>query len=330
MNRRRLLTLPAALAALASSPLRAQPRADAGDFPARPVRVVVPFAAGNTLDVALRQAGEEFRKNTGQAVIVDARPGGGGLIAAQVVMQAPPDGYTLLLSNSTIIAINPHTYTKLPYDPEKSFRPVTGFLGASLVLAVPAALDVGSVAQFLEWAKAHPAQANFASFTAGNSSHFAGVILSQRSGVPLVHVPFNGTPAAVTALLGGQVNAAILPLLAVKPHVESGKVRVLAVSSPARSPLLPHVPTFREAGYPDLEIYIWAGISAPAGTPDAVVARLNEEFAKVLRSQEIRDRWRAQDFEPLPFTPDEFRDYARADSQRWAEAVRISGFRVSE
>lgn len=299
-------------------------------FPDRPVRVVVPFAPGNTLDTALRQVAEEFRKNTGQALVVDSKPGGSGIIAAQNVMQAAPDGYTLLLANTSMFTINPHTFSKLPYDPEKSFKPVTNFLGASMVMAVHPSVPANDVKEFVAWVKANPGKVSFASFTAGNSSHFAGVILNQRAGLDMTHVPFNGTPPAVTNLVGGQVHAAFLPLLAVKPHVDSGKVKVLAVTSPQRSPLMPNVGTFREQGYPDLDIYIWAALAAPAGTPDAIIARLNTEFVKALRSQEIRDKWRVMDFETLPSTPEEFTRFAQADSKRWAEAVKISGFKATE
>ncbi|MGV3569642.1 MAG: Bug family tripartite tricarboxylate transporter substrate binding protein [Ramlibacter sp.] len=306
--------------------------AGAQTFPDRPVRVVVPFAAGNTLDASLRQLAEEFRKNTGQPVIVDNKPGGGGTIAAMAVAQAPADGYTLLMSNTSMFAINPHTFAKLPYDPDKSFKPVTGFLGASLVLAVNAAnVPAGTLKEFVAWAKGKPAGGvSYASFTAGNSSHFAGVILNKQAGLDMVHVPFNGTPPAVQNLLGGQVHAAFLPLLAVKPHVESGKVKVLAISTPKRSPLLPNVPTFSEEGFPDMEIYIWSGISAPAGTPDAAIARLNTEFNKALNAPEIQQKWRSIDFEPLPMTPAQYQSFVQADSKRWAEAVRISGFKASE
>ena len=303
----------------------------AQNFPERPVKVVVPFAAGNTLDNSLRQVAEEFKKNTGQAIVVENRPGGSGIIAAQAVMQAPPDGYTLLLSNTSMLTINPYTFAKLPYDPEKSFKPITGFLGASLVLAVNATnVPASNVKEFVAWTKAQNGGVSFASFTAGNSSHFAGVIMNQRAGLNMVHVPFNGTPPAVQNLVGGQVHAAFLPLLAVKPHVESGKVKVLAVSSPQRSPLMPDVATFTEQGLPDLEIYIWSGLSAPANTPDAVINKLQAEFAKVLKSQVIIDKWRESDFEPLPFTPTEFQNFTRKDAKRWQEAVKISGFKAAE
>ena len=305
--------------------------AQAPNFPERPIRVVVPFAPGNTLDNALRQVAEEFKKNTGQPIVVDNKPGGSGIIAAQNVMQAAPDGYTLLLSNTSMMTINPYTFAKLPYDPEKSYKPVTGFLGASLVLAVNAAnVPANNVKEFVAWAKTQSGGVSYASFTAGNSSHFAGVIMNQRTGMNMVHVPFNGTPPAVQNLLGGQVQAAFLPLMAVKSHVESGKIKVLALTSPQRSPLLPNVATFTEQGLPDLEIYIWSGLSAPAGTPDAIINKLQTEFSKVLKSQTIIEKWRAIDFEPLPFTSAEFQTFTRNDAKRWQEAVKISGFKASE
>jgi len=329
MQRRQALSaIGAASLAMALPAARAQAPAA---YPDKPVRIVVPFAPGNTLDAALRQVAEVFKTNTGQQLLVDNKPGGSGIIAAQTVMTAPPDGYTLLLSNTSMLTINPHTFSRLPYDAEKSFKPVTNFLGSAMVMAVNASsVPANNVKEFVEWAKANKGKVSYASFTAGNSSHFAGVILNQRAGIDMTHVPFNGTPPAVTNLVGGQVNAAFLPLLAVKPHVESGKVKVLAVTSPTRSALMPNVATFREQGYPDLDIYIWAGVSAPAGTPDAIIARVNAEFGKALRSQEIRDKWKVMDFETLPSTPDEYAKFAAADSKRWAEAVKISGFKASE
>ena len=314
----------------AASLAAALPAAQAQSFPDKPVRIIVPFAAGNTLDTALRQVAEEFKKNTGQPLVVENKPGGSGIIAAQSVMAAPADGYTLLLANTSMLTINPHTFAKLPYDAEKTFRPITNFLGTSMVMAVNASVPANNVKEFVAYAKANPGKVSFASFTAGNSSHFAGVILNQRAGIEMIHVPFNGTPPAVQNLVGGQVNAAFLPLLAVKPHMDSGKVKVLAVTSPQRSLLMPNVATFREQGFPDLDIYIWAAVVAAAATPDAAVARLNAEFVKALRSTEIKEKWRVADFETLPSTPEEFSKFAQADSKRWAEAVKISGFKASE
>jgi tripartite-type tricarboxylate transporter receptor subunit TctC len=229
-----------------------------------------------------------------------------------------------------MFTINPHTFSKLPYDPDKNFKPVTNFLGAAMVMAVHASVPATNVAEFVAWTKANPGKVSFASFTAGNSSHFAGVILNQRAGLDMTHVPFNGTPPAVQNLVGGQVNAAFLPLLAVKAHVESGKVKLIAITSPQRSALAPNLATFREQGYPELDIYIWSSIAAPAGTSDAIISRLNTEFTKALRSAEIRDKWAAVAFEPMPSTPEETARFAQAESKRWAEAVKISGFKAAE
>ncbi|MEO7937214.1 MAG: tripartite tricarboxylate transporter substrate binding protein [Burkholderiaceae bacterium] len=324
MQRRHLLK------AISASPLAlALPSAHSQTFPDRPVRVVVPFAAGNTLDTSLRQVAEVFKVNTGQPILVDAKPGGSGIIAAQAVKTATPDGYTLLLCNTSMFTINPHTFTNLPYDPDKDFKPVTGFLGAAMVMAVHADVPAKTLTEFVAWTKANPGKVSYASFTAGNSSHFAGVILNQRAGIDMLHVPFNGTPPAVTALLSGTVHAAFVPMMAVKQHVESGKVKVLAITSPKRSGHLPNVPTFREQGYPDMEIFIWSGIAAPANTPDAVIARLNTEFNKTLNSKQIKDQWDVVGFEPIPSTPQEFKAFYQAESKRWAEAVKISGFKAA-
>ncbi len=318
------------LKAISAGPLAlALPSAHSQTFPDKPIRVVVPFAAGNTLDTALRQVAEVFKVNTGQPLIVDAKPGGSGIIAAQNVMNAAPDGNTLLLCNTSMFTINPHTFSSLPYDPDKNFKPVTNFLGAAMVMAVNDSVPAKNVAEFVTWAKANPGKVSYASFTAGNSSHFAGIILNQRAGIDMLHVPFNGTPPAVTALLSGTVNAAFVPMMAVKQHVESGKLKVLAITTPKRSEHMPTLATFREQGYPDMDIFIWAGIAAPANTPDAVIARLNTEFTKALGSKQIKDQWYPVGFEPLPTTPQEFKAFYQAESKRWAEAVKISGFKAT-
>lgn len=325
MQKRTVLKALAAAAGVAAfGPVAAQ-----SDWPSKPIRVLVPFAPGNVLDQALRQVSEEIKKDTGQTILVDNKPGGSGIVAVQALLQAPPDGHTLLLSNTSMLTINPYTFSKLPYDPEKSFKHVTGFLGSSLVLAVNTdKVPATNLKDFIAWARGR--DVSYASFTAGNSSHFAGVIMNQRTGLNMLHVPFNGTPPAVTNLVGGQVDAGFLPLLSVKPHVDSGKVRVLAITTPRRSHLLPNVPTFAESGLPDMTIYIWSGLSAPAATPDALVQRVQAVFAKALRSQTIIDSWKVTASEPMPFTVAEFNDFIRADARRWQEAVKISGFKASE
>ena len=328
MKKRSFLQYAAASASLCLP--WAQAKAQAAPFPARPIRVIVPFLAGNVLDNAMRNVGEEFLKNTGQPLVIDNRAGGAGIIAAQAVMQAPADGYTLLLATNSMFGINPHTFSKLPYKPDTDFKPVTNVIGMTMVLAVRSDIPASTLAEFIAWVKGRPGKTSFASFTAGNSSHFMGIILNQQAGLDMEHIPFNGTPAVVQNLLGGQIDAAFLPLNAVKPMVDAGRVKVLAVSSPQRSPLLPQVVTFREAGFPALEIYIWAGLAAPAHTPDPIIASLNAAFVKILQMPELRDKWKASDMSPIPSTPEAFRQFAREDSKRWGEAVRISGFKANE
>ena len=304
--------------------------ARAQGFPEKPVRIVVPFPPGNTLDTAIRLVGDEFRKNTGQALIIDNRPGASGIVAAQTIMQAVPDGHTVLLGNEGMISINPLTFARLPYDPLKNFRPVSNCIGSSMVMAVNQSVGANSVGEFVTWVKSRPGRVSFASFGAGSTAHFAGVILNQRAGLDMLHVPFSGTPMAVQNLVGGQVEVAFLPLVSIKAHMESGRVKVLAVTSPRRSSLMPDVATFVEQGFADLDIRIWAGVFAPGPTPDRQVAALNTEFVRALTAPELREKWRILDFEPLPSTPDELTQFAAKATAKWAEAVKLSGFKAAE
>jgi tripartite-type tricarboxylate transporter receptor subunit TctC len=330
INTRRRRAIVAASCATLGSTLGLSSSIKAQSYPDKPVKIIMPFAAGNTLDVSLRQVGELFTRSTGQPLIIENKPGGAGFIAAVACAQAAPDGYTLLLGNTSMLTINPHTFSKLPYDPVKSFRPVTNFLGATMVFAANVGVPANTLQEWIAYVKANPKKTNFASFTAGNSSHFAGVLLNKHAGLDMVHVPFNGTPPAVQNLVGGQVQTAFLPLMAVKAQVEAGKVKVFAVTSEKRSPLMPNVPTFLELGVPDLNIYIWSSLMAPVATPDAIINKLNTEFTNALKTKEIQDKWRMVDFEPLPTTPEESANYIQADSKRWAEAVRISGFKAQD
>jgi tripartite-type tricarboxylate transporter receptor subunit TctC len=265
------------------------------------------------LDNALRQVGEEFKKDTGQPLIIESKPGGGGIIAAQAVANAAPDGYTLLLASVSMMTVNPHLQ-------QAALRPAQELSPDHRVLR----LIAGDGRQRQRAGQQHQGirrmgqgakrPVSFASFTAGNTSHFMGVILNKRTGLDLVHVPFNGTPPAVQNLVGQQVDAAFLPLIAVKPQVEAGKVKVLAVSTPERSPIMPNVPTFKEQGYPDLTIHIWSSLAAPAGTPDAVVNKLNAAFTKILREPALRAKWAELDGVPMPMTPDEMTKLIQSDS----------------
>ena len=320
MDLRRLIAL--LLVPLAAAGVAAQ------EFPARPVKLISPFPAGNVNDAVVRMVGDRFKEATGQTIVMDYKPGGGGLIAAQALLASSPDGYTLLLGTSGMLSINPHTYTKLPYDTFRDFAPITQAIGAQMVFAANGTVPGATLAEFVAHAKANPGKTSFASFTPGNPSHFAGVILNQLAGIDMLHIGYKGSPDVIKDLLGQQVNTAFLPLISVKPHVDAGKLKAYATTGAERSPLMPGVPTFKELGYPAMEIYIWSGFFAPAGTPAPAIQRLNKEITAALRAPEIQAKLRAIDLEPFPGTPEEFARMIRADYERWVGAVKASGFRA--
>ncbi|MSQ53424.1 MAG: tripartite tricarboxylate transporter substrate binding protein [Betaproteobacteria bacterium] len=271
--------------------------------------------------------GERFVQTTGQPWVYDYKAGAAGFIAAQALLASPPDGYTILLGTSGLLTINPHTFSKLPYDPMKDFLPIAQIIGSQMAFAAAGTVPASSLAEFVGFAKGNPGKTNFASFTAGNPSHFAGVILNQLTGMDMTHVPFNGSPPATLALLGGQVQTGFLPLISVKQHIDSGKLKAFAITGSQRSPLLPNVPTFKELGFPKMEIYIWSGFVALAGTPGPVVQKLNREISAALRAPEVQQKMRAIDLEPQPGSPDDFARMIRGDFERWEGAVKASGFK---
>lgn len=315
--------LPLLAATMAAAPAHAE-------FPERPIKVVSPFAPGNTLDIPLLQASEYLRQKTGQQLIIEHRPGAASMVATQQVAKAQPDGYTLLLGPMGAFVINPHTYSKLPYSPDKGFVPVTNFIGSPLLLVVNADVPARSLAELVAQARKNPGELSYASFGAGNSSHFAGALLSKRAGIEMLHVPYNGTPLAVQALLSAQVKAAFIPYIAAKAHIESGRIRPLAFTGGARAPELPQVPTFAELGYPELEINMWTGLFAPAGTPPAVVSRLNKLLVEAMKDKALVDRIGPYGLDALPTTVDEFSRFIAAESAKWKGAVELTGFKAQE
>ena len=300
------------------------------EFPEKPIRVISPYAPGNTLDVPLLELNEFMRKATGQQVLIEHKPGAAAMVGTQAVANAPGDGYTMLLGPMGVFVINPHTFSKLPYSPDKSFKPVTNFMGAPLLLVVNSQLGINTLQELVAYAKKNPGQPAYGSFGAGNSSHFAGALFNQRAGISMLHVPFNGTPPLVQSLVGGQVMAGFMPYIAARPHLETGRIKALAYSAAQRSALLPNVPTFNELGYPDLEINMWTGLFVPASTPDAVVKRLNTLITQALATPEMRDRVLPNDVYPMPTTSAGFSSFIATDSKKWAEAVRLTGFKAQE
>ena len=302
--------------------------AGAQDYPTKPIRLVVPFAAGGATDVLARLVGERLTASLGQQVVVDNRPGAGGNIGSDIVARAEPDGYTILMGAVGTHAINPSLYPKMPYDPVKDFAPVTLVASVPNVLVVNPEVPANSVQELIDLAKAKPGELNFASSGNGTSIHLSGELFKAMTGTDIVHVPYKGSGPAVTDLLGGQVQMMFDNMPSSLPHVKAGKLRALGVTSAARSPALPEVPTIAEAGVPDYDATSWFGIQAPAGTPEPVVARLQGAIVQALGEPEMRQRMADLGAEPVGDTPAEFGRFIAAEIAKWAKVVNDAGVKL--
>jgi tripartite-type tricarboxylate transporter receptor subunit TctC len=296
------------------------------DWPTRALTYVVPYPPGGAADVFARQLAGELAKRLGQPVVVDNRAGANGNLGSASVVKAPADGYTLLLGTASTVAINPHLYGKnMPYDPLADLQPVAGTHAMANVLVVNTATPYKSVQDVVAAAKAKPGALAYASAGIGNTMHLAGEQFRMQAGIDLLHVPYKGGPPALNDVLGGQVPMMFNNLPAVVPMVKSGKLRALAVATPKRSPLLPDVPTMEEAGLKGYVSTVWNGVFVRAGTPRAIVERLNREIVAALNSPELRRSLEEQGFDVIPSTPDEFAALVRAEGPRWGAVVRASG-----
>jgi tripartite-type tricarboxylate transporter receptor subunit TctC len=317
--------LSAALLALASV-CAASPAAAQGDFPSRPLTFVVPYPPGGAADVFARQLAGELGKRLGQPVVVDNRPGANGNLGSASVVKGPADGYTLLLGTASTVAINPHLYGKnMPYDPLKDLQPVSGTHSMANVLVVNTATPYKSVQNVVNAAKAKPGALAYASAGNGNTMHLAGEQFRTQAGIELLHVPYKGGPPALNDVLGGQVPMMFNNLPAVIPMVKSGKLRALAVAAPARSRLLPDVPTMEEAGLKGYVSTVWNGVYVRTGTPRPIVDRLHREIVAVLGSADVKSSLEEQGYDLIPSTPEQFGELARKDSVRWGAVVKASG-----
>ena len=317
---RRLLLLLAGTAAI--PPLAA--RAQAPWAPERPVRLLVGFAAGGSTDVTARLVAAALSDRLGQPVVVENRPGAGGNIAAEAAARSAPDGHTLFMGVSGILAANPALYRNLPFDPLRDFAPVSQIAFIPNLVVVHPDLPVSDLAGFIAHAKANPGRVHYGSAGNGTSLHLAGALLAARAGLALVHVPYRGGAPATTDLLSGKIQMLASPLVEAVAHVQAGRLRPLAVTTARRSPLLPDVPTVAET-IPGFEVALWNGLLAPAGTPAPAVARLAAETAAALRGEELRRKLAEQGSEPAPSTPEDFARFIRAEIPRWTEIVRLSG-----
>jgi tripartite-type tricarboxylate transporter receptor subunit TctC len=300
----------------------------AQDFPSRPVRIVVPFAAGGGVDILTRSLAQHLPEGLGQQVLVDDRPGAGGNLGVDAVAKAPADGYTLLMATTGTHTINPGLYSKLPFDAERDFRPITLIASVPNLLVVNPSLNVGSAAELVALARSKPGQLSFASFGNGTSNHLSGEMLKTLTGLQVTHVPYKSAPQAVTDLIAGQTAFAFVNTPLALPHVRSGKLKALAVTGAKRSAATPEFPTMQEAGVPGFVVESWYGLMAPAGTPDAVVARLHKETLAVLALPEVREFFAKQGADVVTSTPAEFAATIRSERARWAEVIRASGAHV--
>lgn len=298
------------------------------DYPSRPIRIIVPFPAGGTADLLARQIGQTMSEALRQQVVIENRTGAGGNIGADLAAKSKPDGYTLLMGTVSTHAINPNLYPRMPYDPVKDFAPVMMVAKMPNLLVVHPSVPAFNVAELIALAKARPGALAFASAGNGTSQHLSGELFKKMAGVDMIHVPYKGNAPAVTDLVGGQVQVMFDNIPVSLQQVRAGKLRALAVTGLARSPVLPELPTLAEAALPGYSITSWFGLYAPSGTSPQIIERLNRETNKALATVQFRRRLTDQGIEPAGGTPGQFADFMRAELVKWGKIVRESGARV--
>ncbi len=296
----------------------------AANFPSRPLRFIVPYAAGGNGDIVARIVAQKLSAQLGQQVVIDNRAGAGGNIGAEIAAHAAPDGYTIVLGTNTH-AINMSLYARPGYDFERDFVPITRSTTAPMVLIVNPGLPAKTLKEFIALAKSQPGKLNFATGGSGSSAHVITELFATMAGVRMTHVPYKGVAQATTDLIAGQIQLAFNSTSTALAHMQAGRVRGLAISTATRSPAAPQLPTIAEAGVPGFDASIWQGLLAPARTPAALVARLNREAVSALQSSEVKEQLRAQGIEATPSTPAEFGAFIKAEIARWAQVIKAAG-----
>jgi len=298
----------------------------AQDYPARPLRLVVPYAAGGSTDVLARMVGQKLTAGFAQPVVIDNRTGAGTLIATEIVARAAPDGYTLLMATPPL-AVAPALYEKLPFDVARDFAAVTNIAATSNVLVVHPAVPAQTVKELVALATANPGKYTFGSSGVGGASHLAVELFRSMAGIELVHVPYKGGAVAVTDLIGGRLTLMFANLTTVQGHIKAGRVRALAIGTAQRSLVMPDLPTVAAAGVPGYEANNWNGVVAPAGTPRTVVERLQRAIKLAVDAPDLREKLLQNAFEPIADTPGEFARYLAAERVKWAKVVRQANVR---
>ena len=312
-----VLAIAALLGAL---PSRAQ------DYPSRTIRFIVPFGAGGPTDVFTRAIAEELRKELNQPYMLDNRPGAGTIIGTAEAARAAPDGYTLLMVSATQTTVETLSPNK-PYKLMRDFVPVASLMNSELVMVVHPSVPANNLAEFIALAKAKPGTLNYASSGIGSNYHMAAELVKNLAGIDIVHVPYKGSTGARNDIIAGQVDMMFDSVPTMAPMIETGRVKPLGTSGRARSSALPNVPTLAEAGIPGYEATIWLGVMAPAGTPQAIVDRLNTEIGKILARPDIAAAWRAQGANPMIMKPDAFGGYMQSEIERWAKVIKANGIK---
>ena len=317
-------TFGIALAA-AAMPAFAQ---DAANYPNRPIRVIVPFAPGGGLDISARLIGHKLTEKWGQNVVVDSRPGAATIVGTEIASKAAPDGHTVLMI-STTFAINTGLYAKLPYDAGKDFAPVTQLNSQPNVVVVAPNFAGKSVKDLIAHAKAKPGELTFASPGAGSAPHLAAEMFQRAAGVSMIHVPYKGIPAAVTDVIGGRITMLFTTTISAAPHIKSGKMRAIAITSAKRQPGMPDVPTVGET-LPGYQAEAFQGMVVPAGTPRAVVEKLSAEVARIVKLPDMTQRFQLDGADAVGSTPKEFAAFLKAEMQKWSKVIRDAGVKAEQ
>jgi tripartite-type tricarboxylate transporter receptor subunit TctC len=302
--------------------------AQAPAYPTKPVRLIVPFPPGGSLDIAGRVIAQKLTEMWGQTVVVENKPGAGGNIGADYVAKSPPDGYTILLGALSTHAVNPSLYKTMPYDAVKDFAPITLIAITPNVLVVNASLPVTSAKEFIAYAKANPGKLAFGSGSNGSAGHLAGELFKVETGSDATHVPYKGGAPATQALMAGDTQFMFDNLANAMAQVKAGRIKALAVTTAQRSSLVPDLPTMSEAGLPGFDISTWYGLFAPAGTPAAIVAKWNADVTKILNSPDVRAKLVADGADPSPNTPEQFSQFIARELAKYARIVKASGAKV--
>ena len=297
-------------------------------YPARPLRLVVPYPPGGASDVTARLIGQKVAESWGQQVVIDNRPGANGIVALEHVAKQPPDGYTLLLANLGPNAINPAIYAKLPYDPVKDFSPITLTTLVPQVLVVGPGFEAKTLKDLLDLARAQPGRLNYGNGGNGSSNHLGVELMASLAGVTLTAIPYKGDAQAMTDAMSGQVSMTLPTVVAAMPHLRAGKLRALAVGTKARVASLPDVPTMQEAGVPGYESFSWGGIMAPAGTPPAIVNKLHAEFVRILKLPDMQEKLAALGATVSAAGPAEFSAFLQAEIRKWDGVARRANIRL--